>query len=68
MGLFNVNMPLLYGEQHKAFFRLQQEITKISNDQSILAWYCLPEPERYPSVPVMLPRHALSPCPEAFPF
>ncbi len=39
MGLFDVNMPLLYGEGAKAFARLQREITQISNDQSILAWY-----------------------------
>jgi hypothetical protein len=42
MGLFNVNMPLLYGEGSRAFFRLQQEITKATHDQSILAWYCDP--------------------------
>jgi len=39
MGLFGVNMPLLYGEGEKAFARLQQEITKITDDQSIFAWY-----------------------------
>lgn len=38
MGLFDVNMPLLYGEGDKAFLRLQEEIMKESNDQSILAW------------------------------
>ncbi|RSL61463.1 hypothetical protein CEP54_006201 [Fusarium duplospermum] len=37
LGLFNVNMPLLYGEGTKAFRRLQEEIIRISNDQSILA-------------------------------
>ncbi|KAK4039476.1 vegetative incompatibility protein HET-E-1 [Parachaetomium inaequale] len=42
MGLFNVNMPLMYGEGSRAFFRLQQEITKATHDQSILAWYCDP--------------------------
>ncbi|KXX82978.1 Vegetative incompatibility protein HET-E-1 [Madurella mycetomatis] len=40
MGLFDVNMPLLYGEGPKSFIRLQNEIAKITNDQSILAWYC----------------------------
>jgi hypothetical protein len=40
MGLFDVNMPLLYGEGDKAFMRLQQEIVRITDDQSILAWYC----------------------------
>ncbi|KAI0153302.1 HET-domain-containing protein [Xylariaceae sp. FL1272] len=37
MGLFDVNMPLLYGEGgKKAFRRLQEEIVKKTNDQSIL--------------------------------
>ncbi|UPK94019.1 hypothetical protein LCI18_004954 [Fusarium solani-melongenae] len=43
MGLFNVNMPLLYGEGDKAFFRLQMEILQSSNDQSIFAWKHNPE-------------------------
>ncbi|KAI0907252.1 hypothetical protein F4823DRAFT_603552 [Ustulina deusta] len=38
MGLFDVNMPLLYGEKGKAFIRLQEEIIRRTNDQSILAW------------------------------
>lgn len=38
MGIFNVNMPLLYGEGNKAFMRLQHEIVKISDDESIFAW------------------------------
>lgn len=38
MGLFQVNMPLLYGEGgNKAFFRLEKEILVITHDQSILA-------------------------------
>ncbi|KAL6415882.1 hypothetical protein AUP68_00088 [Ilyonectria robusta] len=38
LGIFNVNMPLLYGEGDGAFRRLQEEIIKYSNDQSILTW------------------------------
>ncbi|KAF1980772.1 HET-domain-containing protein [Aulographum hederae CBS 113979] len=39
LGLFDVHMPLLYGEgTTKAFMRLQEEITKSSTDISILAW------------------------------
>ncbi|KAF3043500.1 hypothetical protein E8E12_009799 [Didymella heteroderae] len=39
LGLFGVNMPLLYGEgQAKAFVRLQEEIMKESNDHSLFAW------------------------------
>ncbi|KAI5987984.1 heterokaryon incompatibility protein-domain-containing protein [Pisolithus orientalis] len=38
MGLFRVNMPMLYGEGEKAFQRLQLEIIRTSNDHSIFAW------------------------------
>jgi hypothetical protein len=38
MGIFDVNMPLLYGEGGKAFSRLQEEIMKSSTDQSLFAW------------------------------
>ena len=38
LGLFNVNMPLLYGEGEKAFKRLQHEILHWTNDESIFAW------------------------------
>ena len=37
-GLFNVNMPLLYGEGKKAFERLQLEIIKMIDDETIFAW------------------------------
>ncbi|KAH6721842.1 heterokaryon incompatibility protein-domain-containing protein [Leptodontidium sp. MPI-SDFR-AT-0119] len=38
MGLFGVNMPLIYGEGQNAFKRLQLELLKESVDQSIFAW------------------------------
>ena len=38
MGLLGVNMPMLYGEGAKAFHRLQLEVIRCSNDQSIFAW------------------------------
>jgi hypothetical protein len=38
LGIFDINMPLLYGEGKKAFIRLQEEIMKVSDDQSIFAW------------------------------
>ncbi|KAE9364736.1 HET-domain-containing protein [Stipitochalara longipes BDJ] len=43
LGLFNVNMPPLYGEGEKAFTRLQLEILKTSDDESIFAWYDQPD-------------------------
>ncbi|RYP71819.1 hypothetical protein DL770_008057 [Monosporascus sp. CRB-9-2] len=38
MGIFGINMPLLYGEGERAFIRLQEEIMKISDDHSLFAW------------------------------
>lgn len=38
MGIFSVNMPLLYGEGERAFIRLQEEILKTSGDRSLFAW------------------------------
>ena len=39
MGLFEINMPLLYGEGSKAFMRLQHEILLMhQGDESIFAW------------------------------
>jgi hypothetical protein len=56
LGLFEINMPLLYGEGPRAFLRLQEEILKReylvtpfkgrltsvpdTNDQSLFAWKC----------------------------
>lgn len=39
LGLFDVNMPLLYGEGAKAFIRLQLEIIRKTDDESIFAWW-----------------------------
>lgn len=38
LGIFDVNMPLLYGERGKAFMRLQQQILTSSGDETIFAW------------------------------
>jgi hypothetical protein len=38
LGLFGITMPLLYGEGSRAFTRLQEEILKLSDDQSIFAF------------------------------
>ena len=38
LGLFGVNMPMLYGEGEGAFMRLQLEIIKQTDDESIFAW------------------------------
>jgi Heterokaryon incompatibility protein (HET) len=38
LGIFDINMPLLYGEGSRAFQRLQEEILKVSSDMSIFCW------------------------------
>ena len=35
LGIFDVNMPMLYGEGERSFMRLQEEIIRWSNDLSI---------------------------------
>ena len=47
LGIFDVNMPLLYGESTKAFDRLQEEIIKKTYDHSLLAWGLLPWDQGY---------------------
>ncbi|KAL7945308.1 hypothetical protein V8C42DRAFT_322764 [Trichoderma barbatum] len=48
MGLFQVNMPLLYGEGRRAFTRLQEEIIQRTDDQSIFAWNSFDDQEEDP--------------------
>ncbi|KAL6907225.1 hypothetical protein GGI43DRAFT_256309 [Trichoderma evansii] len=38
LGIFGINMPLLYGEGKRAFIRLQEEIMRVSDDHSLFAW------------------------------
>ncbi|KAK0707885.1 heterokaryon incompatibility protein-domain-containing protein, partial [Lasiosphaeris hirsuta] len=38
LGIFDIHLPLLYGEGLKAFRRLQEEILRKTNDMSLLAW------------------------------
>ncbi|KAF5677448.1 hypothetical protein FCIRC_6720 [Fusarium circinatum] len=38
LGIFGIHMPLIYGEGHRAFFRLQEEILKTSDDHSLFCW------------------------------
>lgn len=38
MGLFQVNMPMLYGEGERAFIRLQEAIIARSTDHTLFAW------------------------------
>ncbi|KAJ8129864.1 hypothetical protein O1611_g3766 [Lasiodiplodia mahajangana] len=47
LGIFQVNMPLLYGEGIRAFQRLQEEIMKTSTDMSLFCWISKPGESRY---------------------
>lgn len=38
LGIFNVMIPMIYGEGDMAFIRLQEEIMRKTPDDSILAW------------------------------
>ena len=42
LGLFDVNIPMLYGEGERAFIRLQEEILKETTDLTIFAWKAKP--------------------------
>lgn len=46
LGIFDVNMPLLYGEGSRAFARLQEEIMKVSDDQTLFAWGLSETPDK----------------------
>jgi hypothetical protein len=38
LGVFDISMPLLYGEGSRAFIRFQEEIIKEYDDESLFAW------------------------------
>jgi hypothetical protein len=38
LGLFDIHLPLIYGEGTRAFIRLQEEIIREKNDLTIFAW------------------------------
>lgn len=38
LGIFDINMPLIYGEGTRAFLRLQEEILGCTDDQTIFCW------------------------------
>ncbi|KAK1465186.1 HET domain-containing protein [Colletotrichum melonis] len=47
LGLFDIHMPMIYGEGVKAFQRLQEEIAKGTDDLSLFAWVAVDEEQRY---------------------
>ncbi|KAI0839419.1 HET-domain-containing protein [Hypoxylon sp. FL0890] len=61
LGIFQVNMPMLYGEGVEAFARLQEQIIRSSDDQTILAWGF-----RRPILKLWGASHALATSPSDF--
>jgi hypothetical protein len=59
LGIFDVTMPLVYGEGEKAFRRLQEEIIRQTSDLSLLAW-------RPKSIPKHLYTSLLATTPDDF--
>lgn len=64
LGIFDVRMPLLYGEGHRAFQRLQEEIIKSSSDETIFAWRDGLDPKYPRNRP--FPFGILAPSPRSF--
>lgn len=65
LGLFNINIAMIYGERDQAFVRLQEEIIKTSADQSIFAWNMSAE---YASSNLLAPSvKEFSDCDDRFP-
>ncbi|KAH8198863.1 hypothetical protein TruAng_006971 [Truncatella angustata] len=55
LGLFGVNMSLIYGEQRRAFARLQEEILKNTGDQTIFLWASRARRQFDPRTPFLAP-------------
>jgi len=55
LGIFNINMPMIYGEGNRAFLRLQEEIAKETNDLSMFAWKRLDSGYSYSGLLAMSP-------------
>lgn len=65
LGIFDVNIPMLYGEGQKSFQRLQEEIIKQTRDDSVLAWgFGLSVPAE--ASHLFMLASALAPSPSAF--
>ena len=39
LGLFRINLPILYGEGNSAFMRLQAELVRVYLDHTVFAWH-----------------------------
>ncbi|CAH0021202.1 unnamed protein product [Clonostachys rhizophaga] len=64
LGLFGINMPLLYGEGVKAFYRLQEQILRQQEDYTMFTWIAPPKLDVEPDSMV---RGAWASAPSEFP-
>ncbi|KAK4241860.1 HET domain-containing protein [Achaetomium macrosporum] len=62
LDLFGVNMPMLYGEGERAFYRLQEEIIKQTEDYSFLLWCGVPRDKQHRTPAARLPIFAPRPA------
>lgn len=62
LGIFGVNMPLIYGERANAFRRLQLEIIGRSDDETTFAWEWHDDQDhgRQPATPFTQPARHLA--------
>jgi hypothetical protein len=60
LGILGISLSPIYGEGERAFFRLQEEVIKVSNDRTIFGWTAVSRhvPRGYNSI--------LAPHPSAF--
>lgn len=56
LGIFDVNMPMLYGEGQKAFIRLQEAILSQSADMSLFLWNDMQTGQKYSGLFAPSPR------------
>ncbi|KAF4461536.1 ankyrin repeat-containing [Fusarium albosuccineum] len=55
LGIFDINMTMLYGEGERAFIRLQEEILKEYDDHTIFAWDSSSVPSAFSSIGAFAP-------------
>lgn len=57
LGIFDLNLPIIYGEGVRAFARLQEEILRVYTDQTIFAWICLRSDVEAPPESILSRQH-----------
>ncbi|CAK1360038.1 Vegetative incompatibility protein HET-E-1 [Cercospora beticola] len=66
LGIFDVSLPIIYGEGERAFQRLQEELLRVYNDHTIFAWGYRTSPSRNTRMAGNARSNLLAPSPDAF--